>query len=116
VIQTCIPQAANAFVTQYLVEIEPVLFDLERVVREALEWMNEMIALHGKVNGQEYWRDLLQMTDLRTRRKPPLFTYASPCEAVPKKRVDRRVYRSWFQPPRHMPRSAEQCWGACTLL
>lgn len=62
VIQTCIPQAANAFVTQYLIEREPVVFDPERVAREAPEWMNEMIALHGERNGQEYWRDLLQMT------------------------------------------------------
>lgn len=62
VVQTCIPQAANAFVTKYLIEREPVVFDPERVAREAPEWMNEMIALHGEVNGQEYWRDLLQMT------------------------------------------------------
>lgn len=62
VIQTCIPQAANAFVTPYLIEREPVVFDPERVAREAPEWMNEMITLHGEVNGKEYWRDLLQMT------------------------------------------------------
>jgi pimeloyl-ACP methyl ester carboxylesterase len=62
VIQTCTLQAANAFVTQYLVEREPVLFDPERVAREAPDWMNEMITLHGEVNGREYWRDLLQMT------------------------------------------------------
>ena len=62
VVQTCIPQAANAFVTEYLIEREPVLFDPERVKREAPEWMNEMIALHGEVNGKEYWRDLLLLT------------------------------------------------------
>lgn len=62
VIQSCIPQAANAFVTQYLIDREPVVFDPERVKREAPEWMNEMIALHSEVNGAEYWRDLLQMT------------------------------------------------------
>ncbi|MBK8617892.1 MAG: alpha/beta hydrolase [Anaerolineales bacterium] len=62
VIQTCIPQAANAFVTQYLIEREPVVFDPERVKNEVPEWMNEMIMLHGEVNGQDYWRDLLQMT------------------------------------------------------
>jgi len=60
--QTCISQAANAFVTQYLIEREPVVFDPERVAREAPEWRDEMIALHSGVNGKEYWRDLLQIT------------------------------------------------------
>lgn len=62
VTQTCIPQAANAFVTQYLIDREPAVFDPDRVTREAPEWMNEMVALHSEVNGKEYWRDLLQMT------------------------------------------------------
>lgn len=62
VTQTCIPQAANAFVTQYLIDREPAVFDPDRVAREAPEWMNEMITLHSEVNGKEYWRDLLQMT------------------------------------------------------
>lgn len=62
VIQSCIPQAANAFVTQYLRDREPEVFDPERVEREAPDWMNEMIALHSEVNGEGYWRDLLQMT------------------------------------------------------
>jgi len=60
--QTCIPQAANAYVTRYLVEREPKVFDPERVAREAPEWRDEMIALHGEVNGQDYWRDLLWLT------------------------------------------------------
>lgn len=62
VVQTCIPQAANAFVTQYLIEREPGIFDPERVEREDPKWMNGMIALHSEVNGAEYWRDLLQLT------------------------------------------------------
>lgn len=62
VIQSCIPQAANAYVTQYLIDREPEIFDPERVKREAPEWMNEMIALHSEVNGAEYWRDLLYIT------------------------------------------------------
>jgi pimeloyl-ACP methyl ester carboxylesterase len=62
VVQTCIPQAANAYVTRYLIEREPKVFDPERVAREAPDWMNEMIALHGEVNGKEYWRDLLWLT------------------------------------------------------
>jgi len=62
VIQSCIPQAANAYVTQYLIDREPEIFDPERVKREVPEWMNEMITLHSEVNGKEYWRDLLHMT------------------------------------------------------
>ena len=62
VTQTCIPQAANAYVTRYLVEREPGVFDPDRVEREAPEWRDEMIALHSEVNGKEYWKDLLWLT------------------------------------------------------
>ena len=62
VTQTCIPQAANAYVTRYLIEREPKVFDPERVAREAPAWRDEMIALHSEVNGQEYWRDMLWLT------------------------------------------------------
>lgn len=62
VVQTCIPQAANAYVTRYLIEREPKVFDPDRVAREAPEWREEMIKLHGEVNGKEYWRDLLWLT------------------------------------------------------
>jgi pimeloyl-ACP methyl ester carboxylesterase len=62
VTQTCIPQAANAYVTRYLLEREPRIFDPDRVEREAPEWCDEMIALHSEVNGKEYWKDLLWLT------------------------------------------------------
>lgn len=62
IIQTCIPQAANAYVTRYLIEREPKVFDAERVARERPDWMNEMIALHGEVNGKDYWREMLWLT------------------------------------------------------
>jgi pimeloyl-ACP methyl ester carboxylesterase len=62
VIQTCLPQAANAYVSQDLIEKEPRLFEPERVRRESPEWMNEMIALHGPTHGPAYWRDLLRLT------------------------------------------------------
>jgi len=61
-VQTCIPQAANAYVTRYLIEREPKVFDPNRVAREAPGWMNEMITLHGEVNGEDYWRELLWLT------------------------------------------------------
>jgi len=62
IVQTCIPQAANANVTRYLIEHEPKVFDPDRVAREAPGWMNEMIALHSEVNGKDYWRELLWLT------------------------------------------------------
>jgi len=62
VTQTCIPQAANAYVTRYLIEREPVIFDPDRVAREAPAWRDEMIQLHSEVNGQDYWKELLWLT------------------------------------------------------
>ena len=60
--QTCIPQAANAYVTRYLIEREPIIFDPDRVAREAPAWRDEMVSLHSEVNGEEYWKDLLWLT------------------------------------------------------
>jgi len=62
IVQTAIPQAANAWVSPDLIEKEPRLFDPERVRRERPDWMNEMITLHSSVHGRDYWRTLLQLT------------------------------------------------------
>jgi pimeloyl-ACP methyl ester carboxylesterase len=62
VVQTAIPQAANAWISPDLIEREPGLFDPERVAREAPEWMNEMIAQHSETHGPDYWRELLRLT------------------------------------------------------
>jgi pimeloyl-ACP methyl ester carboxylesterase/cell wall-associated NlpC family hydrolase len=70
VVQTCIPQAANAYVSADLVAREPRLFDPERVARESPGWMNEMIALHGLTHGPEYWRELLALTLHETITEP----------------------------------------------
>lgn len=70
VVQTCIPQAANAYITRYLVEREPVYFDAKRIERDEPDWMNEMIALHGETNGKEYWRDLVWLTMKETMSEP----------------------------------------------
>lgn len=61
-VATCIPQAANGYVSADLVEKEPPLFDPDRVAREAPAWMEEMQALHGPTHGPDYWRDLLRLT------------------------------------------------------
>ena len=70
VVHTCIPQAANAYITRYLIEREPVYFSAERIEREAPDWMNEMIALHGATNGRDYWRDLVWLTMKETISEP----------------------------------------------
>lgn len=70
IIQTCSIQAANAYVTRYLVEREPSYFDSARIEREDPNWMNEMIALHGEVNGKDYWRDLVWLTLKETISEP----------------------------------------------
>jgi pimeloyl-ACP methyl ester carboxylesterase len=70
VVQTCIPQAANAYVTRYLIEREPVYFDAARIERDEPDWMNEMIALHSETNGREYWRDLVWLTMRETMSEP----------------------------------------------
>jgi gamma-D-glutamyl-L-lysine dipeptidyl-peptidase len=62
IVQSAILQAANAYVSPDLLEREPAIFDPDRVAREAPAWMNEMIALHGAANDENYWRDLLRMT------------------------------------------------------
>jgi pimeloyl-ACP methyl ester carboxylesterase len=62
VVQSAVLQAANAYVSPDLVEKEPAIFDPDRVAREAPDWMNSMIALHGPNHGPDYWRDLLRIT------------------------------------------------------
>lgn len=62
IFQTAVLQAANAYVSQDLVDIEPAKFDPQRVEREAPGWMERMIALHGQTHGQDYWKRLLELT------------------------------------------------------
>lgn len=62
IVQSAVLQAANAYVSQDLVDKEPAIFDPERVSREAPSWRDEMVSLHGAAHGPEYWRDLLAMT------------------------------------------------------
>ncbi len=72
-IQSAILQAANAYVSPDLLEIEPEKFNPERVARENPGWMRSMIALHGKTHGRDYWRDLLEIT-LREIISQPNYT------------------------------------------
>jgi len=70
VIQTCIPQAANAYITRYLVERETAYFDPIRIERDDPDWMNEMIRLHEEVNGAGYWRELCLLSMKETMSEP----------------------------------------------
>src|SRR5512140_1811662 len=70
VVQTCIPQAANAYITRYLVAREPVYFDARRIEQEESDWMNEMVVLHGETNGIDYWHDLVWLTMKETMSEP----------------------------------------------
>ncbi len=62
VVQTCILQAANAYVTPDLLRREPVYFDADRIAREEQGRLNTLIRLHGATHGAPYWRDLLRLT------------------------------------------------------
>jgi pimeloyl-ACP methyl ester carboxylesterase len=62
VTQTAIPQAANAYVTDYLRQREPVVLEPDYYAAHHPESVSEMIAAHGPVHGQDYWRTLLTLT------------------------------------------------------
>jgi pimeloyl-ACP methyl ester carboxylesterase len=70
VVQTAIPQAANAYVSQDLIEHEPANFNPVQIERERPEWMAQMIALHGPTHGPDYWRELVQLTLQETISQP----------------------------------------------
>jgi pimeloyl-ACP methyl ester carboxylesterase len=59
---TCVAQAANAYVSRFLIQREPVVLDPDYVALHNPSMMDQMIALHGPVHGADYWRDLLRMT------------------------------------------------------
>lgn len=61
-VQSCILQAANAWVSPDLPVKEPALFDPERVEREVPEWRDEIIAQTIETYGKDYWRTLLKLT------------------------------------------------------
>jgi len=60
--RTAIPQAANAYVTDYLRKREPVVLEPDYYAAHNPESVEEMIAAHGETHGQDYWRKLLVMT------------------------------------------------------
>jgi pimeloyl-ACP methyl ester carboxylesterase len=62
--------AANAYIDEHIEKRVPRGMDPERVARESVDWMNEMIALHDPHHGPGYWRDLLRATIAETISVP----------------------------------------------
>ena len=62
VTQSAVLQAANAYVTPYLIEREPIVLDPDYYARNDPEEVKQMIAVHGPKHGEDYWRGLLTMT------------------------------------------------------
>lgn len=81
VIQTCIPQAANAWVSPDLPEKEPPLFNPDFIERERPLWYEEMVMLHAPL-GENYWRDLVLMT-LKELISEPNYTPADLAKVTP---------------------------------
>ncbi len=69
VVQTCIPQAGNAWVSPDLLVKEPPLFNPDFIERERPLWMEEMVMLHAPL-GEGYWRKLVKMTVDEIIREP----------------------------------------------
>ena len=62
VVQSAILQAANAYVTEYLREREPVVLDPDYYAAHHPADVEQMILAHSELFGELYWRDLLNMT------------------------------------------------------
>lgn len=69
-VASCIPQAANAYVSSDLVERIPKKLDPERVRAEDPAWMQEMIDLHSDRHGPDYWATLLRRTAAEIVNQP----------------------------------------------
>jgi len=109
--ETAIPQAANAYVTDYLRQREPVVLDPDYFAEHNPEDVAEMIAVHGELHGKDYWRKLLAMTLQEIIREPNY----SPADLA---RVERPVFSIMGAndrvnaPDRHAQYIAENIPGA----
>ncbi len=70
VIQTCIPQAGNAWLTPQLIERERIVFTPDYIAEHDPEWMKEVVALHEPFHGQGYARALIALTLADMIREP----------------------------------------------
>lgn len=62
VCQTAIPQAANAYVTDYLRQREPIVLEPDYYAAHNPEDVALMIEAHSELFGSNYWRELLNKT------------------------------------------------------
>jgi pimeloyl-ACP methyl ester carboxylesterase/cell wall-associated NlpC family hydrolase len=70
VIQTCIPQAGNAWLTPKLIERELLVFTPEYIAEHYPEWMKEAIALHEPFHGEGYASTLIRLTQKEIISEP----------------------------------------------
>ncbi|PWH11711.1 MAG: hypothetical protein DDG60_16810 [Anaerolineae bacterium] len=69
VVQTCVIQAGNAWVSPDLVKKEPAIFDPQRIEQQRPDWLREMQELHSGL-GSDYWRTLVRLTVEEIIREP----------------------------------------------
>ena len=69
-IQTCIPQAGNAWLTETLLERERLVFTPDYIAAHYPEWMKEAVALHEPHHGEGYARLLIDLTREELLREP----------------------------------------------
>jgi pimeloyl-ACP methyl ester carboxylesterase len=62
VVQTAVIQAANAYVTPYLRDREPVVLDPDYYLSHNPNDVALMRSAHGPKHGDDYWRELLTLT------------------------------------------------------
>lgn len=70
VIQTCISQAGNAWLTPQLIERERIVFTPDYIAEHDPEWMKEVVTLHEPFHGQGYARALIELTLEEMIREP----------------------------------------------
>jgi pimeloyl-ACP methyl ester carboxylesterase len=68
--RTAIIQAANAHVTDYLRQREPIVLDPEYYLEHSPEDVAAMISEHGELHGKDYWRSLLTMAMMEIISEP----------------------------------------------
>jgi pimeloyl-ACP methyl ester carboxylesterase len=62
--------AANAYIDDHVRSRVPIGMNPDRVERESVDWMREMIMLHDAHQGEGYWRELLLATITETISTP----------------------------------------------
>ncbi|MDX9991062.1 MAG: alpha/beta fold hydrolase [Anaerolineales bacterium] len=70
IVQTCIPQAGNAWLTEQLIEREKLVFTPQYFAEHHPEALRQAIALHEPFQGQGYASKLIDLTRAEIIREP----------------------------------------------